>query len=254
MEALKFCVASREKGICSYVWRLWWGRTSFYIKPVAAPMSAYKVSLHGPDSRHPSGPVLKLEEDRTVPARHKIDLAAVAFNMPVKFSGREITRRSRHVIRLRVPWDMFISGQPSAPGPTGLKSNVVGAIVPAPPPLHAADIDIFLSEGRPHWPKERRARADNSCLGPLLNEANQFLTAVSVRRSLLKVPTLPTAVMGRPADGADRVRGIGAAVDDHGVLWICEQWMSGEELLQAADALTGLTEGVEERPRPSTVD
>jgi len=40
--AIKFCVGSREKGIFSYVWRLWWGGTSFYIKPTYSPIAQHK--------------------------------------------------------------------------------------------------------------------------------------------------------------------------------------------------------------------
>jgi hypothetical protein len=71
-------------------------------------------------------------------------------------------------------------------------------------------------------------------LGPLRNDADQYLTAVAVHRSTITQTTPLRAQAPRPADSTDRVRGIGATVDDAGVLWICEQWISRSALLAAA--------------------
>jgi hypothetical protein len=241
-DAIKFCVGSREKGIFSYVWRLWWGGTSFYIKPTYSPIAQHKVSLHGPDAKHPKSPWLRFDVDRTAP--EDPDTVAITSGLPLEFAGHAVTNRATHVARLRFPWELFISGRPSGPFPEEPKKNVFAAIAPAPAPLYATDLDVYISQGRAFWPAETRARRDNAVLGPLVNSAGQYLTAVSVRRSLLKTATPARALAGEPDEDSDRVRGVGASVDADGVLWICEQWMSKAALLAAKDG----TDGVEANP------
>jgi hypothetical protein len=95
-----------------------------------------------------------------------------------------------------------------------------------------ADVDFFVSSGVPYRPK--RADIDNAVLGPLANEANQYLTGVSVRRSLLDDFHPPASLtLGRSVRGS--VRGVAVGLDDQGFLWLVEQLIPRTALQEAVD-------------------
>jgi hypothetical protein len=58
-------VGDRSRRMYSYAWRLWWGRTSFYVKPKYTPLGALKISLDGPDVAVASQPGFKVDLDRS---------------------------------------------------------------------------------------------------------------------------------------------------------------------------------------------
>ncbi len=151
---------------------------------------------------------------------------------PTWFTGRQVAPGVAHVMTFRSTWDLFQTGTPMGPWPGDIRPGAVGLIVPVPDFLTAADVDIYVSDGKPFWRDEHQARRDNACLGPLRNKADQYLTGVSTRRSTLAKPTPPQALAPTPKPGGKRVRGIGTAVDDEGVLWVVEQVMSPSDLGQ----------------------
>lgn len=232
--ALYFCVGSRQSKMCSYSWRIWWGRTSFYIKARdQAAFADLKVSLHGPDERH-SAPGFKIERDaprgQDAPAIEGLVVSPPDW-LPCWYSGRPVTEDVRHAIRFRFSYNIFRRGYPSAPSPRDVTAKDVAGLVPPPNhELNAVDVDLYVSTGHPYWPNERKARRDNACLGPLLNEAGQYLSAVVKLQSTALHPTPRLAQGTRPNSNEDRVRGIGATVDNTGLLWICEQWLSRSAL------------------------
>ncbi|MFC0503552.1 hypothetical protein [Micromonospora costi] len=233
--AIYFCVGSRQTGICSYAWRLWWGQTSFYLKAREANLAELKVSLHGPDERHvETGPGFKIAYDSSFQqgeGKPNALLVATPGWLPRWFSGYAVSEDDTHVLRLRFPYDLFIPGVPSAPAPAEVKARDFAGLIPPPERhLYVVDVDVFVSQRRPYWPNESQARQDKACLGPLQSKSGEYLTAVIVHRSALASPTPRLAKAPGPKNAGDRLRGIGAAVDDHGVLWICEQWMSRSAL------------------------
>jgi hypothetical protein len=233
--AIYFCVGDRSTQICGYAWRLWWGRTSFYIKARNEAFAGLKVSLHGADERHrATGRSFKIGYDDSVDRDATAQLSVTVGTpgwLPQWFTGREVPGHGTHVVRFRVPADLFEPGRPSAPNPGKVKAKDFAGLIPPPTPrLYAMDVDMFVSPDAPYWPNEAQARQDNACLGPLRSEAGDFLTGVIVRRSTLEYPTPELAKKGAPAQWSDAVRGIGATVDESGLLWICEQWMSRSEL------------------------
>jgi hypothetical protein len=232
---IKYCVASEDRITVSYAWRIWAGGTSFYLKPLESSVGTHKVSLHGPDASRPNSPWLKLDVDRDAPKSE--DCVSIAMGLPLTFTGRRISQRTVLAIRFRATWDLFLKSRPSAPLPSDPKDRDLGLLVTAPKAPYAADLDVYICRGRAFWPAERRARRDNACLGPLVNRADQHLTAVSVRRSLIRTPTPPQVLAGQPDTEDDRVRGVGAVVAADGILWICEQWMSRSALIAARDKL-----------------
>jgi hypothetical protein len=224
-----FCVGDKATNMCSYVWRLWWGRTSFYLSTRDREKFAnLKISLHGPDERY-AAPGFKighdgLDQERSTPNGL---LVVPPEWLPCWFIGRAVTESATHVLRFRFPFNLFRRGYPSAPIPKDVKTRDFAGLIPPPArELDVIDVDVYVSTGRPYWPNERRARRDNACLGPLENDAGEQLSAVVVSRSTVQYPTPMRAQAPGPSGSEDRVRGIGATVDDSGLLWICEQWMS----------------------------
>jgi hypothetical protein len=116
-----------------------------------------------------------------------------------------------------------------------LRSRTEGLVIPSPATLHAADLEIYISDRKPYWRHERRARRDNACTIPIRNNANQYLTGVSFRRNAFNgdVPEAATAL--KAASGEKRIRGIGTSLDSKGVLWIVEQWMSVAKMKEFAE-------------------
>jgi hypothetical protein len=235
-------VGSKSTNMCSYVWRLWWGRTSFYLRTRDnSVFPDLKVSLHGPDPRHPTSGY-KIGRDgsavsESMATREGLVVAPPDW-LPCWFNGRAVSDTVTHVLRFRFPPNLFDRRYPSAPIPAEVKErDFAGVFLPPNKALYAVDVDVYLSNRAPFWPNERRARRDDACLGPLQNEAGQHLTAVAVHRSTITAPTPRRAQAPRPTGAQDRVRGVGATVDDTGVLWICEQWMSRSALLAGGGEL-----------------
>ncbi len=190
--ALAFLVRDASRNVMGYCWRLWWARTSFYLKPRYVPLSGLKVSMHGPDARHGGLGGFKVDYDqRALPGARSAGGVAVARHdmLPSWFAGQPVANgRAVHVARIRHPWLMFNRGAPSAPMPTVPKGDVVGRVIPAPDQMYAVDIDLYVCTRKPFWPNEAEVRAANAALGPLRNEAGQYLTGVVYHRSVLRSP------------------------------------------------------------------
>jgi hypothetical protein len=236
MTAMYICVVDRATGVCGYAWRIGWRSTSFYIKPRYAPIGGAKVSLHGPDERH-ERPGFKLDIDQSALPKVIAAEGLIAGTegwLPRWFAGRQVTPGARHVVRFRWSWDLFYPGVPSAPSPGTVRDTDFAAVVAPPPVTVALDVDLYVGDSKPFWPTEQQARKDNACLGPLRNDAGQYLTGVVSRRSVLLHRTPDLALSPTAVDPDDRVRGLGMTVDEDEVLWIREQWMSKAALIAGA--------------------
>ena len=236
LSAMYFVIADRQRNMFSYAWRIGWSGTSFYVKARYAPLSAFKISLHGPDPRPGMRPGFKIAlDDGAAPGATAAGGAYCGSSVlePQWFSGHKVKDGVTHVITFRTTWDLFIKGAPSAPGPGNIRSRTKGLVIPAPSALRAADLEIYVCDRRPFWKNESRARSDDACIGPIQNKAGQYLTGVSYRRSALNddVPDAALALKAQSSD--DRVRGIGTAADRKGVLWIVEHWMSASAMKEA---------------------
>lgn len=238
-QAIYFVVGNKKNNIFGYCWRIGWSGTSFYIKARYAPLAALKISLHGPDPRPGLHPGFKIAmEGGAVPgalAAGGVYCGGVALR-PSWFSGHERKGGVIHAITFRSTWDLFVKGAASAPGPGDLKSRTEGLVIPSPVSLYAADLEIYISDRKPYWKHESRARRDNACTAPIRNNANQYLTGVSFRRNAFNgdMPEAATALKAAP--GEERIRGIGTSLDSMGVLWIVEQWMSVSKLKEFSES------------------
>jgi hypothetical protein len=224
-EALYFLWGDRSTGRCSYVWRIGTGRTSFYLKAIQPSLASVKISLHGPDERHRM-PGFKFAFDRSaIPTATAAGGRIIGdFGNPW-YPGEDFGGGTRLAVRFRVESSLFKAPSPSAPWPTKeIRNHARGLVIPPPDRFSVADVDIFVTKGHPFWPNEEDARANKACIGPLRNEADQFLTGVSYRRPANGALRPPTE-LSLPIDDDDaspRVRAIGARVGG-GLLWIVEQ-------------------------------
>jgi hypothetical protein len=227
--AVAFLVGSRETGIYSQAWRLWWRGTDFYLKPRGG-LDCFKISLHGPKTGH-TGTWYKIENDHASPKKQNVEPTSVLMadpsSLPLTFTGHVVSRRLRHVVRVRSSWDMHLSNAVSAPVQGDIPSNIEGRLAQPPRRFHATDVDIFISDGQPRWPAAEKTLANNAALPPLLNpHLRQSLTARVVQRSLTEAPTPKGVYTMAAAPTDDRVRGLGVEVDSLGVLWIVEMYLS----------------------------
>lgn len=219
-----FLVGDRSSGIYGYTWRIWWGRTSFYLKPTSANFAEMKVSLHGDDPKI-QNPMMKFDIDRgaTPGVEERGGLFRQFVNLPLRFGGVPTDDpNATLVMRIRNTWDLFQPGAESVPFRKRPKPRDVGLIAGAPPTGYAMDLDIYVASNAPYWPHEATAKMNRAALGPLKSAAGQFLTAVVVKRATALTPT-PEEVMQPSQPGGTRRRGLGFRADADGLLWVVEQ-------------------------------
>lgn len=54
-----------------------------------------------------------------------------ALQLPLYFTGRQINKRTVHVVRFSAEWDMYVKGIPSAPNPTTKQKAMLHAAIAA---------------------------------------------------------------------------------------------------------------------------
>lgn len=215
-------------------WRVWAQGTSFYLA-TRSTLKEVKISLHGP--RHPGAePLWKVGYDQGYTRTHGTDSViryASADQMddtrPMEFPGHMIGPAVRLAVRLRWVGEMFQPGAPSFFPPGKIRAgNYSGAwVLGAPGPLSVAHLDFYVSQGQPWWPDRRRTLDRNALMGPLRNDADQYLTAVHFREGVLsrfsEVASRPDPIP-LPDSLTDRVRGLGFNKHDLGFLEVDERW------------------------------
>jgi hypothetical protein len=224
--AIYYVAGEREGGPFSWTWRISSGGTSFYIKAAYERFADVKVSLHGPDPRH-NDPHFRLGVDRS--ATEKVEQLGGVFrsgtDLPLRFPGVEVRPGVRHAVRIRNTWDLFQYPSQSAPVHQTIRSKNRYSLGEPPEPLMAKDLDIYVADRRPYWPRPEAVARENAGLGPLRNKAGQHLTAVVTHQLIYRTPTPERAMQprtGKPAKNTLR-RGFGSCVDETGLLWLVEQ-------------------------------
>lgn len=218
--------------LAGHTWRVAARSTSFYLKNRLL-MQDWKISLHGPDDRHPNGPFFKLGPDRsfTPSEKHKGSVTTRWGDVTgdeLRFEGEYLTSTVRRVMRLRWSWELFQDGAytEDASKPIGSK-NSGAKLLKAPEFPYALDVDFYLSDREPYWPNKREVMRRDAGMGPLRNSANQYLTAVVMHNSLFRHPSpepdrLPYKL---PTRLSDRVRGCHSVIHPDGYLHHEEVWM-----------------------------
>jgi hypothetical protein len=219
-----FVVDDAETNVVGFCYRVWAAGTSFYIKIRNIDL-AVKISVHGPDPRHGGTGAFKLGLDASAAgAAHE----TLSWHLEPGakmgwFPGVDLGDSVTHLARFRIPWNTLQRGAPSAPLPTTSSSIGRHFRVAAPAVLHAADIDLYLSEnGVPYWPDAEQRRRDNSAMGPLTNNAGQILTAAYTHRSLWRDPDVAAKEATTGQFSGPLGRYLSSNLDPSGFLWIRE--------------------------------
>lgn len=240
--AIVFSILDREAMIAGYTWLIEWSTTSFYIKSTYKPLQMTKVSIHGPDPKHVGKQHFRLDFEHKDPATKAASAgggwSTKALQLPLYFDGRRVNKRTLHVVRFSATADMYAKGIPSAPNPPVKQKATLHAAVAAPPPGKVTHVDLFLSTVRPYWPNENKTRARDAGMGPIVNSAGLYLTAVNYQWSATKEPDPFGDVRGDvPLDQC--VRGIAERLDSSGFLWVCEKVIPRSKMTSAAPPRPG---------------
>lgn len=162
--------------------------------------------------------------------------------------GIKVADRAYLVARIRWTWHLQRARFREA-ALTGVTTPLLphqsgAAMSKALGPNDAADIDLVVSYGEPHWPNASGSMRDNARLGPLQNASGMWLTATSYRRSELKYPAPEGLSLPVPRAGEvpNRILGGGPGVgSEAGLYWFVETLTTKELIQNTIDALTHAT-------------
>jgi hypothetical protein len=238
-EAILACIGSRAKRRFGYASFIEWHKTSFYIKSQYEPLQTTKVSIHGPDPRpeHVGKQHFRLDLERNPVLKSALTAGGgwgsdPGFEPPLVFSGRRVHDKACHIVRFSADWSMFVKGIPSAPTPQLDPRATLNAIALLPPPGRVTHIDVYLSNDAPYWPNEDKARARNAGMGPIVNDADMYLTSVVSQEPVTFEPD-PFGDLTGDAPLKDCVRGVAAGVDTTGLLWLTDKMLPRQRLSTA---------------------
>jgi hypothetical protein len=225
--AIEFFFIEEATSLWGFHWLVEWSTSSFYVKCLHPGIQVAKVSLHGPDPKHPGKQHLRFDMDHA-DVVDKAEKAGGRWSsssdpLPYFFGGRQVNDHAAHIVRISAEWDTFVKGAPgpgNSKGPKG--KSTFRALVRAPEKGYVSHVDLYLSLKDPYWPDEESARALSAGMGPITNSIGMSLTAVSVQRRVTSEPDPWGDVRGdAPLDQC--VRSVAAAVDETSLLWLCEK-------------------------------
>jgi hypothetical protein len=235
-DAIVFCILDRETGVCGFTWFIQPHRTSFYIKSTFKPLQMTKISIHGPDPNHIGKQHFRLDFTRPDEAQKAVNAGGgwTGEGLPLYFTGRPVNKRTVHIVRFSAEWNMFRPGMQRGPDPKPKQNATLNAFAAAPPEGFVTHIDLYLSRVRPFWRNEElKIRRNNAGMGPLINDAGMYLTAIISQWRETKEPDpFGDVSEGLPAD--QLIRGVAEKVDTTGLLWVCEKMMPKSNLTATA--------------------
>ena len=220
-----FCAGSQDQAFFGHVWRLWAHGTSFYLSARAPELADMKYSLHGPDPRPGMTPAFKLGWARPVAGRSALGSGV----LPMLFPGGPVAPGVRHVLRFRFRPDLYDGTVPNGVGVGDVHSRPALRI-PLPAPGEVADLDFYVADDAPYLLPG--ASEQNAVVGPISNDAGQWLTGVMRRRVELCTPTPTQAFAMPPLDAADAIRGVWTGNGGCAFAWVVEARMSRRTYLE----------------------
>ena len=234
--AIEWLMATRDRtAIDGWHWLIESTPTSFYIKSLNRVLQAAKVSIHGPDPRHPDEDHFRFDVIRT--PEGDVDQRSVVRSardggrwltdinwLPLHFEGRYINGHVRQIVRFSTESDTFLPGAPPAGGSDWPKKKAtMKGLLPVPMAGRVMHVDAFLStNGEPYWPDPGKVRATQSGLGFIRNALNWCVSAVVFDRPIDHERD-PWGKLRGVTPLHKCVRGITAGVDETGLLWLCEK-------------------------------
>lgn len=236
-EGFYFLVTSDDPSRYGFVWRIWSGGTSFYVKPRSKGMGDFKISLHGADPREGLRPGFKIGHDHGAPeADYRV---AAPGALPYWFPGWLVRDGLIKVVRVAVPADTFSHESARYGPPAGTVSTRMAAGYVDPPPAGSfAALDLYVSDQRPEWAGRAKAEHQRAIAGELRSKSGQYLIGLSAHISLADEP-MPITLHAYDAEPGETnvTRGVATAVDGRGFVWLCERLMSETKLRDAMDAI-----------------
>ncbi|WP_062900122.1 hypothetical protein [Mycobacterium avium] len=235
-DAIVFCVHDKQTGVVGYTWYIESHRTSFYIKSTMKALQTVKVSVHGPDPNHIGKQHFRLDWTSPKEAQKAINAGGgwmqSGQTLPFVFAGRPVNRRTVHLARFSFEFNMFRKGVQRGPDPVTMPKATLHGRIDAPPEGRVTHVELYLSRVRPFWrnSKELEIRAANAGIGPLINEAGMFLTAIIDRKDAATAQRDPFGDVSEGLPAGQLTRGVAAGVDQWGLLWICEKMMPRSKL------------------------
>lgn len=235
-ERIVFAIVNRDTGVAGCTWMIEAHRTSFYIKSTLKPMQMAKVSLHGPDPDHPGKEHFRFDFTDPKVSRKAANAGGgwqvFGTGLPLYFTGRPVNKRTVHLARFSAEGTMFRRGMQRAPNPQPLEKATLNSVLKAPSVGDVIHVDLYLSRVRPYWQnREAKLRQLDAGMGPLINDAGQYLTAVVAHRYAGREPD-PSGDPSAGVPAQDCTRGIAARVDKTGLLWICEKMIPNAGMSQ----------------------
>lgn len=225
--AIEFFFIAEASSLWGFHWLIEWSTSSFYVKCLHPAMQSAKVSLHGPDPKHPGKQHLRFDLDHA-DVLEKATKAGSHWSsgsgrLPFYFGGRQVNDHAAHIVRFSAEWNTFIKGAPGPGNSRGPREkSTFRALVRAPERDHVSHVDLYLSTGDPYWPDEEAARAARAGMGPITNSIGMNLTAITVQRPVTLEPD-PHGDLRSDTPLDQCTRGMAAAVDETGLLWLCEK-------------------------------
>lgn len=235
-QGIEFLMATEDgSAIDGWHWLIEPTSTSFYLKSMHRALQGAKVSIHGPDDRHPGQQHYRFDLIRTPQMEvdeKKAGRAASAggrwltepTSFPWYFPGRRINDDTDLVVRLSVGHDLFVPGaEPAGPSDWPKQKATMRGLVPIPAEGHVTHIDIFVSRnGKPYWRDEEAIRAAQAGMGYLMNSLGWCLSVIINKRDIDDEPDPSGDLRGEtPVDQCSR--GLASTIDDTGLLWLCEK-------------------------------
>lgn len=234
--AIEWLMATNDgTAIDSWHWLIEFTPTSFYLKSMNRALQATKVSIHGPDDRHPGMDHFRfdlirdadMEVDERAAERSRRDggrWLTDTSQFPIMFEGEQIDEHVKRITRFSTGSDEFLPGAPPAGGSDWPKKKAtMRGLVPVPAEGRVTHVDIFLSDnGQPYWPDEDTVRETESGMGYIRNSLDWCLSAVIFDRPSDYLPD-PAGDLRGDVPVNQCHRGIAVSVDDNGLLWLSEK-------------------------------
>jgi hypothetical protein len=206
------------------IWRITAKKRDFYLDTIGATGETMHVSLHGPRGDF-SNHRFHLRIDRRAVKDAKTGGHFVQHKVPGRgqeFRGKQVGDGAFHVARLRWRWHLqrpryrnaavFGNAPDIGDGQSGRR---LGATLN---PNSAWDVDVYVSYGKPYWPMQLSKNHGDPRLGPVRNDADMWLTAMSVHRAEKLDPSPDQLVPRLPYAGETPNRltcgGLGPAGED----------------------------------------
>jgi len=142
-------------------------------------------------------------------------------------------------VRLRWRWHLqrpkYTDAARSGAGAPTIGDNQSGWLLGTMlPPNSAWDVDIYVAYGAPYWPMQMRKSTGDPRVGPVRNDADMYLTAVSTHRTEKwdpspehVVPRLPT-----PDETPNRLMCGALATQGDGAMYWFIDTITAKELLE----------------------